>query len=541
MTRSVLSPPRRAPWVVVHEPMADGAPWIVERQGANPLRVSADAGELLAAIDGERDAAALACALGTRWTPDLVDEAVRRFSELSLLDDPHAVAPKPERRIVFVSPGMLQFRLVAASRIIEPLRAALVRLRGSVVLALTLALGLGGLISLLAQQSVLGTTLGEPLPLWSMIVIWTGLGLTTVFHELSHAGTLAHYRGRPGWFGFMLFYLTPACFCEVTDSWRLPRPGQRVAVALAGVGSQAAMAGAAAIIALALPAGDGRTTLTGFAVVCYLAGVVNLVPWVKLDGYLALMTWLDIPHLREKAMADARGWWAHRLFGAQFTRTLPRHGWAIPYGMVCAGFPAVVLLLATARWTHMLLTVGVLGGIVVLLLLGLLVFRLVRAVVRLVVSARRSGAGRVKLTAVTVLALAAIAAVLTFVQVPYGLKAGYVSDQDGVHLVVPPGTDLSLLRPGRTVVLQRAGVLVTTELGGARIDAGPARSTMAPTSALMPIRLDTRVQALSIPLRELSGGPLDATGSAYVQGEPVSAGMWLVSGYLTPAWTEVFG
>ena len=48
--------PGLAPGVEVHEPMADGAPWIVRRVDGQYVRIGADIAKLLKALDGERDA-----------------------------------------------------------------------------------------------------------------------------------------------------------------------------------------------------------------------------------------------------------------------------------------------------------------------------------------------------------------------------------------------------------------------------------------------------------------------------------------------------
>ncbi|MGH3765865.1 MAG: daptide biosynthesis intramembrane metalloprotease [Pseudonocardiaceae bacterium] len=540
MDSAGLRCPRRATWIVVHEPMTDGAPWIVERPGANPLRVSADIGELLSTMDGERNTAMLAGALGRRWTPALVDGAVGKLSELGLIEGQNS-SPRPERRLVFIPPAILRFRLARAGSILEPLRPALTRLSGSAVLVTVLALSLAGLAALACQWAMLDAVLGAPLSMSSVALISTGALVTTIFHELSHGATLTYFRGRPGWFGVMFFYLMPACFCEVTDGWRLGKPAQRVAVAMAGVAAQTSIAGAAAVLALALPDGDGRSALIGFAVVCYINGVINLIPWVKLDGYLALMAYLDIPHLRDKAMADARGWLANRLFGVRFTRELPQLSWAIPYGTLCIGFPVLMLMLAVAMWCHLLLSVGVAGAVLILLLIGYLLYWLIRTTVGLLRKAYRAGVSLTRQVAAGVLVCLTLAAPLTFLNIRNDIRGGYIKDRADIYFVQPAGSDLAAPRPGERVVFQRSGLLFRTDLGNSKVGTGESVHTTVPLGALVPIRSDVPIDAIAVPLDGAPIGAVDTAGSAYLEGKPMPAGQWLADNYLRPAWQQIFG
>ncbi|MDX8146959.1 daptide biosynthesis intramembrane metalloprotease [Lentzea sp. BCCO 10_0061] len=529
-----VAAPRRAPWITVHEPMADGAHWIVERPDASPLRVSADIGALLSTLDG-RDAAAVARRLGVPWTAELVTHAVERLDGLGLIDGPNAAAPKPERRFVVVSPTTWQLRVVKADRLLAPIRPLLVRLSGNAVLFTALALLAGGLIALACQGSALGQALGSPLPLSTFALIWAGLAATTVIHEFGHGATLTHFHGRPGWFGVMLFYLTPACFCEVTDGWRLAKPSQRVSVAMAGVVTQAAVAGCAAMVALAVPGGDGKSTLLGFSVVCYLSASVNLIPFVKLDGYLALMAYVDIPHLRDRSTAEARAWLLWRLFGVQHVRSLP--AWTVPFGLACIGFPVLVLGIAAGRWSHVLLGMGLIGGVLVLVLFGYLGYLLVHGAWSLLRNAHRAGVGTARLVLTAFVALSACGALLTFLKVDNDIRAGYTHDSSGVHLVVPPGTEVTA---GSHVELERGGLMFSTSLGSARIGTGRAERTTVPFSALTPFRTGVTTEGSTLPLIDVTGR-LDPTGAARVQGAPMPAGTWLAHNYLLPVWHQIFG
>ena len=148
--------------------------------------------------------------------------------------------------------------------------------------------------------------LGSPVDPLVLVLLAASLSLTTVVHELAHAWTLKHYGGRPGRMGVMLFYLAPAFFCDVSDAWRLPHRRQRVKVALAGIVVQLGLGGLAGLAALRVTEPDRHAFLVLYAVGNLAAGLLNALPFVKLDGYIALMSHLDHPNLRIHAIDTVR-------------------------------------------------------------------------------------------------------------------------------------------------------------------------------------------------------------------------------------------
>jgi putative peptide zinc metalloprotease protein len=106
--------------------------------------------------------------------------------------------------------------------------------------------------------------------------------------------------------------------------------------------------------------GDVRQGLLFFALQSYLYGVANLVPFLKLDGYIALAGGLDLPHLRRKAMADFHSWLAHVLLGARDTRQLPDVSWAAvvrrgmqPHAILVIGFAIANLGRRCCPWASL--------------------------------------------------------------------------------------------------------------------------------------------------------------------------------------------
>src|SRR5690606_15345240 len=164
-------------------------------------------------------------------------------------------------------------------------------------------------------------------------------------------------------------------------------------------------AGIAGIAGVFLPAGPVRDALLILSAVTYLVAIVNLLPFVKLDGYLALMALCDTPNLRVHAIADARNFLARWLYGARRHRRLQGR-WVVPYGLVCMAFPLYLVGgVAFNLWSGMLLGVGVVGALLVLAFLGGLVFVVLAGFVRILATARSGGARLPRMIAVSILVI----------------------------------------------------------------------------------------------------------------------------------------
>ncbi|MBD0706875.1 MULTISPECIES: daptide biosynthesis intramembrane metalloprotease [unclassified Streptomyces] len=529
-----LDRPKLAADVSVHEPAEEGGPWLIQQGQRKYFRVEADLARLVLALNGTRDHALLADILGTPWTVEAVGTAVDTLAKGHLLDNGEPVRTS-NRWVKFVPPLTVQFTLLRPDGLLK-LASPLVRLlsgRAGRVTALVVALG--GLLALAAQSREVGAVLGRPLPLSTYLVVVAGILATTAIHEFGHGAVLSHYGGRPARMGVMLFYLSPAFFCDVSDGWRLPRKEQRVAVALAGIATQVVIAGATAT-ASPFFHGMARDGLIVFAIAAYTSGLLNLAPFVKLDGYIALMSHLDIPHLRDHTLTDARRWIARVLFGGSYERRLPELRWAVPFGLACMVFPMYLIATGVRMWGDSLQRMGFFGSWLLLGGLGYLLYHLGRGAGRLVRDARAGGARPLRIGVVTLFLAAAATAVLGLVKVPYTVTGGYAVRAGGqVELLLPLSADLSVIRENTAVRLIRAGAAVRTEIGQAVVADARGTETTAPLSAFLPVRTD----GLPLPAQgyrlTTAVVPEDEVGVAEVASGDRPLGAWLYAHYVAPA------
>jgi putative peptide zinc metalloprotease protein len=146
-------------------------------------------------------------------------------------------------------------------------------------------------------------------PLHVAIFIASGLAVILI-HELGHGFTCKYFGGEVHELGFMLLYFQPAFYCNVTDAWSFPDRRARLWVTAAGSWIQLVVAAIAALVWWASAPGTLIAEVSVAAM--FVGGVMTLLtnanPLLPLDGYFALTDWLEIPNLRQRALAHI-GWW----------------------------------------------------------------------------------------------------------------------------------------------------------------------------------------------------------------------------------------
>jgi putative peptide zinc metalloprotease protein len=136
-----------------------------------------------------------------------------------------------------------------------------------------------------------------------LLEFWLLFFFLGFLHETAHGLTCKHFGGQVHSMGFLLLYLTPAFFCDITEVWVAATRGQRLAAIIAGIWTELVVCGFATVVWTNTLPGQWQhdlaykvMLLTGVAVV-----VLNVNPLLKLDGYYFLTEWLRIPDLKERS------------------------------------------------------------------------------------------------------------------------------------------------------------------------------------------------------------------------------------------------
>lgn len=526
--------PRLAADVTVHPPRDDSNTWVLERDGRQYFRIGPDLARLAGMLTGDYDQDELLRLLGDKWTADALSAAIAKLHQMKLIDDGQD-REFSTHRIQIVPPMSVQFSILDPSRVLPKVTPVIRMLSRRPAMIACAVLVAGGLLALLLAAGDVTRLISTPIPPGVLMISVVGGFVGTVIHEFAHGATLTHYGARPRRMGVMLFYLVPAFFCDVSDGWLLPNPRQRVRVALAGIYAQLVYAGTAAIIGALLPAGTPHDALLVLAAVTYLAALVNLLPFIKLDGYLALMAYNDIPNLRTSAMTDARNFLAQALYGARRKRVLTKR-WAVPYGLACMAFPLFVIGgVAFTLWSQIALGAGIVGALLVLTMLCGLLVAVLLGFLRIQRDARVGGAGLPRLIVVNVALAAAVVVGLAVITVPEEVSGHYRVEDGSAQLFVSTTAAAQQFTAGTPVQLHSQGVVLQPVVGTAVIGTGGPQDASLPLLDVLPFSFDTGLDldVLAFPL-DLRQSPDYPSGTATVTVGEQSVWGWLYSRYLAP-------
>jgi putative peptide zinc metalloprotease protein len=125
---------------------------------------------------------------------------------------------------------------------------------------------------------------------------------TKSLHELGHGLMCKHFGGECHEIGFMLLVLTPAMYCNTSDSWVLPNKWHRIAIGAAGMYVELILAGICAWIWWYSQPGWLNHLSLNIVFLCSVSTVIfNANPLLRYDGYYMLSDLLEIPNLSQKS------------------------------------------------------------------------------------------------------------------------------------------------------------------------------------------------------------------------------------------------
>lgn len=281
---------------------------------------------------------------------------VEKLARLGLLEQdgaPREPAGHGQRRAVG-GPLLLRVKVLNPDRLLASLddKAGFLFTRGFLALSVAVVLAGGGIMVANAQE--IGRDLLRAASVETLLLAWLVMAVVTTAHEVAHGLTCKHFGGAVHEIGFLLIYLQPAFYCNVSDAWLFPQKSKRLWVTFAGAYLEIVLWGLATLA--------WRVTEPGTAV-SYVALIVmatsgiktlfNLNPLIKLDGYYLLSDALGVPNLRSRSFS---------YLGARITRL-----WSAARPTSPEPAP---------RERRIYLGYGVLAAIFSFVLLGLIIVRL---------------------------------------------------------------------------------------------------------------------------------------------------------------------
>jgi putative peptide zinc metalloprotease protein len=183
---------------------------------------------------------------------------------------------------------------------------------------------LAGIIAFALGIGELGAALeGTEAGGWLLLFWVPAYLIAIVVHEAGHAFTTKHFGREVSRVGLGWYWFGPVAYVDTSDMW-LEGRWPRIAVSLAGPYANLVLGGLAALVAWFVPSAVLSAALWEFALLSYLAVLLNFNPLMEFDGYYILSDLLERPNLRPRALAwlgrdlmpalrNPQRFWGHRL------------------------------------------------------------------------------------------------------------------------------------------------------------------------------------------------------------------------------------
>jgi putative peptide zinc metalloprotease protein len=289
--------------------LADGVELIGEYEGSGfkepPLLARRADGQMIqlsrllylvaAACDGRRGADSVATVVTKQYSRrvsgrnvrHIVDRKLRPLGVLALADGTTPSLPKREPVM-----ALRHRKPIVSERYVNGVARAFVWLHRPLVQIVLLAM-LGAFDAwLFAVHGVAG---GLRAVLYSPVLLLGVLASTvvaTAFHEVGHASACRYGGARPGVMGVGIYLVWPAFYCDVTEAYRLDRPG-RLRTDLGGVYFNGLFALTAGLAYFA----TGQEALLLVAFVQHTIVLQQLLPLLRFDGYYVLSDLTGVPDI----------------------------------------------------------------------------------------------------------------------------------------------------------------------------------------------------------------------------------------------------
>ncbi|MCH9030780.1 MAG: efflux RND transporter periplasmic adaptor subunit, partial [candidate division Zixibacteria bacterium] len=286
---------------------------------------------LISKFDGKSDTKSLASQFNDRFghalSPGAIEEFIKRLDDLYFLETERAEyeVSRSVHRASFGTARSLASRILYVkltafdpTRFLDWVLGWYRPLHGRALFGLSLLFVVFGLV--VFWENKVHFTYG----FWDIFALGTAptiiISFAVIFtlHELAHALTCRLHGGEVTDVGFLLLYLQPCFYTNLSDAWLFKEKKHRLSVIWAGPLCQ--------LMTLSFFVLVWRVTVPGTVineialittVICAVTVLFNFNPLIKLDGYFLLSDWLEIPNLRTKSFAYFGAILKSRLLGIE--------------------------------------------------------------------------------------------------------------------------------------------------------------------------------------------------------------------------------
>ncbi len=330
---------------------------------------------------GEKEVFIISRMDGTRTLAEISEDYYERFSrklnaaswqslialleQRQLLAHTFSAAGLAERRQMLISRksqgnrGFLRRRLALFNpdRLLDSLLVYLRFIFQPMVVLPTMMIIMASAVVMFGRWESIAATIWEGRSSYSVwIAAFLFFWLITAVHELAHGLSCKHYGGSVEEIGFIWRYLMILPYCKIDDIMLCPQRRQRVYASFAGIFANLIFLPPLLLLWHFAPS-DAVARFSALSML-FISGmaIVNLIPFVELDGYFILNHALGFDNLRQ----EANTFWrevATRLIlrrgpGASGYHHSVRRVYVI-YGLLSIVFTTFFLILMALYWIRL--------------------------------------------------------------------------------------------------------------------------------------------------------------------------------------------
>lgn len=213
---------------------------------------------------------------------------------------------------------------------------------GVVVLALGIQAGIKNAAELTEQA-------GKVLAPGNFLLLYTGIAIIKLFHEIGHGAICKRFGGEVHSIGLMFLLFVPLPYIDATSSWELRSKWERILISAGGMLMEFLVGALACLVWAHSPPGIVHSLAYNMMFTATVSTLLfNSNPLLKYDGYYILADLIEIPNLFQKSRDQVFRWCEKYLFG-QGEVELPAQSrqeglWLFAFGIASMIYRVVLLV-----------------------------------------------------------------------------------------------------------------------------------------------------------------------------------------------------
>lgn len=243
--------------------------------------------------------------LSGSYTADQVERLLLKFKDLGFVNDEQEVKKRQ---------SLLKYRVgLTNGNKLFPSDSIITKILAIIIIYLSVPVFIAGLLALFAGGRGAGLGLFDSVNVVNIIVMFFMFIFAVTIHELAHAATARYKNVNVPEIGIMIYLFIPCGYTNLSFIALLKNKRDRLITLLSGVLSNLLQAGLAFLLASLIRSDFVAYYIAYYGIVNVSLSVINLMIFIKLDGYFIFQELLDESRLKEKSLAYLKALFSEKI------------------------------------------------------------------------------------------------------------------------------------------------------------------------------------------------------------------------------------